>query len=126
MRVAFDGFKDHDVSPLGRLKALDELVDQHPVTHLQGRRHALGGDVVRVHDKRLYDPKDQGDADEELRQEIEGKRELLPLLLLLSGVAIGVRLFLRARRGGFLLGEWTYNTDIIVAGRPQDVVPNGP
>src|ERR687890_879819 len=60
---AVHALKDDDISSLGLGKAVDELVHEDPVPHLQRGYHALGGDAKRFEDKGAYKPEDQGEGD---------------------------------------------------------------
>src|SRR5918993_249163 len=83
--------EDYDVVPLGRVEAIDELVDEDSISYLKGRDHALRRDPEGLQDERAYEAEDQGEGDEEDDQELDQTvlglwgRMLLSLLVILTG-----------------------------------------
>src|SRR5215203_7158518 len=77
-----DALEDDDISSLGLSKAVDELVRQDPIPHLQRGYHALGGDAKRFEDKGAHKPEDQGEGDQDCKPELgEAGPSLLSLPL---------------------------------------------
>src|SRR4051794_7544056 len=62
--------KNYDVVPLGRVEAIDELVDEDSISYLKGRDHALRRDPEGLQDERTYEAEDQGEGDDEEDQEL--------------------------------------------------------
>src|SRR5215217_2156016 len=62
--------EDDDVAPLGLGEAVDELVDEYPVSDLERRDHALRRDVESLEDVRAHEAEDQGEGDDEYDQEL--------------------------------------------------------
>jgi hypothetical protein len=63
--------EDYDVVPLGRVEAIDELVDEDSISYLKGGDHALRRDPEGLQDERAYEAEDQGEGDEEDDQELD-------------------------------------------------------
>src|SRR5829696_5811521 len=79
---AVHALEDHHVSSLGLGEAVDELVHEDPVAHLQGGHHALRGDAKRLEYKRAHEAKNQHEGDQDGKAEL-GKAgpSLFPLPL---------------------------------------------
>src|SRR5919112_4631167 len=60
---AVHALEDHHVSLFGLGEAVDELVHEDPVAHLQGGHHALRGDAKRLEDKGAHEAKNQHEGD---------------------------------------------------------------
>jgi hypothetical protein len=69
--ATLEALEDYDVVPLGRVEAVDELVDENSISYLKGRDHALRRDPEGLQDERAYEAEDQGEGDEQDDQELD-------------------------------------------------------
>ena len=69
--------EDYDVVALGLVEAVDELVDEDPISYFKGRDHALRRDPESLQDERAYEAEDQSEGDEEHDQELDPALGLL-------------------------------------------------
>ena len=69
--ATLDALKDYDVVVLGLVEAVDELIDEDPVSYLKGRYHALRRDPESLYDERAYETEDQSEGDQEYNQELD-------------------------------------------------------
>jgi len=58
--ATLDALEDYDVVPLGRVKAVDEFVDENSISYLKGRDHALRRDPEGLQDERAYEAENEG------------------------------------------------------------------
>jgi hypothetical protein len=80
--------EDYDIVPLGRVEAMDKLVDEDSISYLKGRDHALGRDPEGLQDERAYEAEDQGEGNEEYDQELHQSLGILGRVLFLFGILI--------------------------------------
>src|SRR3712207_5428761 len=71
LAAPLDALEDDYVPALGLREAVDKFVDEHPIPDLQGRDHALRGNVEGLHDERPDEAEDERERDEQYDQELE-------------------------------------------------------
>src|SRR5918998_2257984 len=85
---AVHALEDHHVSLFGLREAVDELVHEDPVAHLQGGHHALRGDAKRLEDKGAHEAKNQHEGDCKYDQKLHEAPGLLGRTGRLGGGAL--------------------------------------